>query len=126
MTHFVYAVAGYVVILPDTALEKVFPLQDLATVAEPQHGLEGKDACICTNGRTPPKKDIPWGCPFLLERHSAFENCYLPITILLIIDHPAGSDLENEFCKRTGSLIHRGISCNHSGIEINPIGLILI
>ena len=36
----IYAVAGYVVILPDTALKKVFPLQDLAAVAEPQHGLE--------------------------------------------------------------------------------------
>ena len=39
----IYAVAGYVVILPDTALEKVFPLQDLATMAEPQHGLESID-----------------------------------------------------------------------------------
>ena len=39
----IYAVAGYVVILPDTALEKVFPLQDLATIAEPQHGLESID-----------------------------------------------------------------------------------
>ena len=39
----IYAVAGYVVILPDTALEKVFPVQDLATVAEPQHGLESID-----------------------------------------------------------------------------------
>jgi hypothetical protein len=29
-------------ILPDTAPEKVFPLQDLATLAKPQHGLEGK------------------------------------------------------------------------------------
>ena len=29
----IYAVAGYVVILPDTAPEKVFPLQDLATMA---------------------------------------------------------------------------------------------
>ena len=38
----IYAVAGYVVILPDTAPEKVFPLQDLATLAKPQHGLEGK------------------------------------------------------------------------------------
>ena len=39
----IYAVAGYVVILPDTAPEKVFPLQDLATIAEPQHGLESID-----------------------------------------------------------------------------------
>jgi hypothetical protein len=39
----IYAVAGCVVILPDTAPEKVFPLQDLATIAEPQHGLESID-----------------------------------------------------------------------------------
>ena len=52
------------------------------------------------------KRTSRWRCPFLLERHSAFENCYLPVTILFVIDHPAGSDLENEFCKRTGSLIH--------------------
>ena len=39
----IYAVAGYVVILPDTAPEKFFPLQDLATIAEPQHGLESID-----------------------------------------------------------------------------------
>ena len=43
LTHFVYAVAGYVVILPDTAPENVFPLQNLATTAEPQHGLESID-----------------------------------------------------------------------------------
>lgn len=37
------AVAGYVIILPDTALEKVLPLQNLATLTEPQHGLERVD-----------------------------------------------------------------------------------
>ena len=42
-TFLPYAVAGCVVILPDTALEKVFPLQDLATMTEPQHGLERVD-----------------------------------------------------------------------------------
>ena len=39
----IYAGAEYVVILHDTAPEKVFPLQELATIAEPQHGLESID-----------------------------------------------------------------------------------
>ena len=39
----IYSVAEFVVILPDTALENVFPLQNLATTAEPQHGLESID-----------------------------------------------------------------------------------
>lgn len=39
----IYAVAGYVVILPDAAPEDVLPLQDLPSTAEPQYGLEGID-----------------------------------------------------------------------------------
>ena len=69
MIHSVDAVAGYVVILPDTALEKVLPLQNLTTLTEPQHGLERVDKQSVQRAGLKPSRLIDLNLLNLLTGH---------------------------------------------------------